>query len=145
MTVSIHYISMCSNVLLTKPWQKEIKKIGSKKYPKPSHLRSWHVYGFCARLIGPIQLQIFFRILLGPFSACVWQDLSFAHQKSEKTTYIDNLVFSALSVLWGTVKKFRLKSDRHHTLPGELSGSLRQISPHKDAFFYISLTNIGQC
>ena len=67
-------------------------------------------------------LQIFSRTLLGLFSVCEWQDLSFTYQKSEKTTYLDNLVFSALSVLWGTVKKSGLKSDPRQTLPGECAG-----------------------
>ena len=53
-----------------------------------------------------------------------WQDLSFTYQKNEKTTYLDNLVFSAFSVLWGTVKKSGLKSDPRQTLPGECAGSL---------------------
>ena len=84
--------------------------------------------GFGAQLIGPIQLHVkrqnsrsanFSRTLLGPFSVCEWQDLSFTCQKSEKTTYLDNLVFSAFSVLWGTVKKSGLKSDPRQTLPGQ--------------------------
>ena len=33
-----------------------------------------------------------------------------------------NLVFSAFSVLWGTVKKSGLKSDPRQTLPGECAG-----------------------
>ena len=48
--------------------------------------------------------------------------MSFTYQKSEKTTYLDNLVFSAFSILWGTVKKSGLKSDLRHTLPGECVG-----------------------
>ena len=88
-------------------------------------------YGFGAHLIGPIQLHVkrqnssickFPRTLLGLFSVCEWQDLSFTYQKSEKTTYLDNLVFSAFSVLLGTVKKFGLKSDLCQTLPGECAG-----------------------
>ena len=68
-------------------------------------------------------LQFFQDIAWTFFSACEWQELSFTYQKSEKTsTYLDNLVFSAPSVLWGTVKKFRLKSDRRHTLPRECAG-----------------------
>ena len=64
--------------------------------------------GFGAQLIGPINLHVkrqnsasenFSRTLLGLFSACEWQDMSFTYQKSEKTTYLDNLVFSAFSVL----------------------------------------------
>ena len=43
-------------------------------------------------------------------------------KKSEKTTYLDNLVFSASSVLWGTVEKSGLKSDPRQTLPGECAG-----------------------
>ena len=43
-------------------------------------------------------------------------------KKSEKTAYLDNLVFSAFSVLWGTVKKSGLKSDQRQTLPGECAG-----------------------
>ena len=87
--------------------------------------------GFGAQLIGPIQLHVkgqisnicnFSRTLLGLFSVCEWQDLSFTYQKSEKTTYLDNLVFSASSVLWGTVKKSGLKSDPRQTLPGECAG-----------------------
>ena len=87
---------------------------------------------FSAQLICPIQLHVkrqnssickFFQDIAWPFFfACEWQDLSFNYQKSEKATYLDNLVFSAFSVLWGTVKKFRLKSDRRHTLPGECAG-----------------------
>ena len=87
--------------------------------------------GFGAQLIGPIQLHVkrqnssickFSRTLLGLLSVCEWQDLSFTYQKSEKTTYLDNLVFSAFSVLWGTVKKSGLKSDPRQTLPGECAG-----------------------
>ena len=37
-------------------------------------------------------------------------------------TYLDSLVLSAFSVLWGTVKQFRLKSHRRHTLAGECAG-----------------------
>ena len=43
-------------------------------------------------------------------------------KKSEKTTYVDKLVFSAFSVLWGTVKKSGLISDPRQTLPGECAG-----------------------
>ena len=81
--------------------------------------------GFGAQLIGQGRIRasaIFSRTLLGPFSVCEWQDLSFTYQKSEKTTYLDNLVFSAFSVLWGTVKKSGLKSDPRQTLPGECAG-----------------------
>ena len=67
-------------------------------------------------------LQSFPGQCLDFFSVCEWQDLSFTYQKSEKTTYLDNLVFSAFSVLWGTVKKSGLKSDPRHTLPGECAG-----------------------
>ena len=67
-------------------------------------------------------LQIFPGHCLDLFSVCEWQDLSFTYQKSEKTTYLDNLVFSAFSVLWGTVKKSGLKSDPRQTLPGECAG-----------------------
>ena len=63
-----------------------------------------------------------YKLLLGLFSASEWQNLSFTYQNSEKATYLDNLVFSVFSVLWGTVKTFRLKSHRHHTLPGECAG-----------------------
>ena len=44
-------------------------------------------------------LQFFSRHCLDFISACEWQDLSFTYQKSEKTSYLDNLVFSAFSVL----------------------------------------------
>ena len=37
-------------------------------------------------------LQIFSGYCLDFFSACEWQDLSFIYRKSEKTTYLDNLV-----------------------------------------------------
>ena len=67
-------------------------------------------------------LQIFPGHCLDFFSVCEWQDLSFTYQKSEKATYLDNLVFSAFSVLWGTVKKSGLKSDPRQTLPGECTG-----------------------
>ena len=67
-------------------------------------------------------LQIFPGHCLDFFSVCEWQDLLFTYQKSEKTTYLDNLVFSAFSVLWGTVKKSGLKSDPRQTLPGECAG-----------------------
>ena len=90
------------------------------------------VHGFGAQLIGPIQLHVkrqnssicnFFQDIAWTFfSVCEWQDLSFTYQKSEKTTYLDNLVFSAFSVLWGTVKKSGLKSDSRQTLPGECAG-----------------------
>ena len=133
MTVSIHCISLCSNVLLTKPWQKEIKRLVTK-IPQTFTSTIMPCLWVLCTIYRSDSTAFFSGHCLEYFSACVWQDLSFAHQKSEKTTYIDNLVFSALSVLWGTVKNFRLKSDRHHTLPGELSGSLRQNSPHKDAF-----------
>ena len=39
-------------------------------------------------------LYFFFRTMLGFFSASEWQDLSLIFQKSEKTTYVDNLVYS---------------------------------------------------
>ena len=88
----------------------------------------------------------FCRTLLGLFCACERQDLSFTFQTSENTTYLDNLVFSASSILWGTVKKFRLKSNRRHTLPGiGVLGSLWQIVHTKMHFFCIGLTNIDQC
>ena len=67
-------------------------------------------------------LQIFPGHCLDFFSAREWQDMSSTYQKSEKATYHDNLVFSAFSVLWGTVKKYGPKSDRRHTLPGECAG-----------------------
>ena len=92
---------------------------------------TFSLIGFGAQLIGPIQLHVkrqnlsickFFQDLLGLCSVCEWQDLSFTYQKSEKTTYLDNLVFSTFSVLWGTVKKSGLKSDPRQTLPGECAG-----------------------
>ena len=65
--------------------------------------------GFGAQLIGPIQLHVkrqnssicnfFPGHCLDFFSAREWQDLSFTYPKNEKTTYLDNLVFSAFSVL----------------------------------------------
>ena len=85
----------------------------------------------------------FSRTLLGLFSACEWQDMSFTYQKSEKTTYLDNLVFSAFSVLWGTVKNPGRNPTGVIRYLGSASGSLWQNSPHKDAFFCISLTNIS--
>ena len=64
--------------------------------------------GFGAQLIVPIQLHVkgrfrasanIFRTLLGLFSAREWQERAFTFQTSKKTTYLDNLVFSAFSVL----------------------------------------------
>ena len=59
--------------------------------------------GFGAHVIGPKaefeHLQIFLGHCLDFLSACERQDLSFINQKGEKTTYLDNLVFSAFSVL----------------------------------------------
>ena len=85
--------------------------------------------------IGRIRASAnFSRTLLGLFSVCEWQDLSFTYQKSEKTTHLDNLVFSAFSVLWGTVKKSGWNPTRVRSYLGSAPGSLWQNSPHKDAF-----------
>ena len=74
----------------------------------PPHSSANVAEGFDAQLIGPIQLHAkrqnssickFFQEIAWTFSFCDWQDLSFTYQKSEKTTYLDNLVFSAFSVL----------------------------------------------
>ena len=102
--------------------------------------------GFSAQLIGPIQLHVkrqnssickVFQDNAWTFSVCEWQDLSFTYQKSEKTTYLDNLVFSAFSVLWGTVKKSGLKSDPRHTLPGECAAeSVTKLSTQRCIFLH---------
>ena len=114
---------------------------------------TFSLIGFGAQLIGPIQLHVkrqnssickFFQDIAWTFSVCEWQDLSFTYQKSEKTTYLDNLVFSAFSVLWGTVKNPGWNPTRVRRYLGSAPGSLWQNSPHKDAFFCISLTNIDQ-
>ena len=40
--------------------------------------------------------------------------------KRQPTLRLDYLIFSAFSVLWRTVKIFKLRSDRCHTLPSSL-------------------------
>ena len=53
--------------------------------------------------------------------------------------------FSQHSSFFEGQPKIRLKSDQRHTLPGECVGESVTKSPHKGAFFCISLTNIDQC
>ena len=69
------------------------------------------------------------------FLAWEWQDLPFAFTKSEKTNFLDNIVFSRFSALWEAVKKSSWNPTSVIRYLRSWTGSLWQNSPHKYAFF----------
>ena len=117
--------------------------------------RTTSIYGFGAQLIGLIQLHVkrqnssickFFQDIAWTF--CLPVSGKICHSPIKKVKRQPTLIISfsqhspffeeqSKNAGWNPTGVIRYL--------GSVSGSLWQNSPHKDAFFCISLTNIDQC
>ena len=115
---------------------------------------TFSLIGFGAQLIVPIQPHVkrqnssickFFQDIVWTFSVCEWQ---ICHSPIKKVKRQPTLIisFSQLPPFFGEQSKNPgWNPTRVRRYLGSAPGSLWQNSPHKDAFFCISLTNIDQC